>query len=92
MTGAKKTLFALSAAVIVGGSMLTPISTASAQMTQCETFVYNFCMNRWNRPNVPGGPWSSPAECYNEMVEQECPWPTESADTDPLYRKAVAKA
>jgi hypothetical protein len=92
MNGAKKALFALGAAAIVGGSMFTPISTASAQMTQCETFVYNFCMNRWNRPGVLGGPYSSPADCYNKMVVNECPWPTEGASSDPLYRKAVAKA
>lgn len=97
MNGAKKGLYALSAALIIGGSMLAPIGTASAQtMTQCERFQYNWCLLKWDDPNFAEYSWDSPNDCYAELRESQCAYSSSSADPDPapyrLHGRPVASA
>lgn len=94
MKGLNKALLALGALLTIGGSMLAPLDTASAQtMTQCERFQYNWCLAKWDHPNFADYGWDSPGECYAELRESQCgAWTSALTDPGPLYRKEVAKA
>jgi hypothetical protein len=87
MNGARKGLFALGAALMIGGSMLAPLNTASAQtMTQCERFMYNWCLSHWQEG------WASPGECYADLRQDCGVWGRADLDSPLPYRKEIASA
>ena len=87
MKGAKKGLSALSAALMIGASMLAPLNTASAQtMTQCERFMYNWCLSHWQEG------WGSPGECYADLRQDCTVWGSAGPGSQLPYRKEMASA